>query len=138
MANALFRRISYLEYIFCLRQGQSVQYPYIENISVSLRMISLGRFVLHSFYCLQYMNIKRLIQTTTFEQLISSDLTATQTRAVCDSLIENVIRLSDTEKDPQSLFRTLCYTRFHLQTICEKSGLTTEMGKKCIRAAIRH
>jgi len=28
--------------------------------------------------------------------------------------IEDVIRLSETEKDPQSLFRTLCYTRFHL------------------------
>ena len=43
--------------------------------------------------------------------------------------IEDVIRLSETEKDPQSLFRTLCYTRFHLQIINQKDGLTTEMGK---------
>lgn len=83
-------------------------------------------------------NMKRLIQTTAFEQLILNDLTAIQMRAVCDSFIKDVIRLSETEKEPRSLFRTLCYTRFHLQTICEKSGLTTEMGKKCIRAAIRH
>ena len=82
--------------------------------------------------------MKRLIRTTAFEQLISNDLTAIQTRAVCDSIIEDVIRLSETEKDSKSLFRTLCYTRFHLQTIYENSGLTMEMGKKCIRTAICH
>lgn len=82
--------------------------------------------------------MKRLIQTTAFEQLASNDLTAIPIRAVCNNFIEDVIRLSETGKDLQSLFRTLCYTRFHLQTIYEKSGLTTEMGKKCIRAAIRH
>lgn len=83
-------------------------------------------------------NMKRLIQTTAFEQLISNDLTAIQMRAVCDSFIEDVIRLSETEKEARSLFRTLCNTRFHLQTIYERSGLTTEMGKKCIRTVIRH
>lgn len=82
--------------------------------------------------------MKRLIQTIAFEQLISNDLTAIQMRTVCDSFIKDVIKLSETERNPQSLFRTLCNTRFHLQTIYEKSGLTTEMGKKCIRAAIRH
>lgn len=76
--------------------------------------------------------MKRLIQTTAFEQLASNDLTAIPIRAVCNNFIEDVIRLSKTEKDLQSLFRTLCYTRFHLQTIYEKDGLTTEMEKKCI------
>lgn len=82
--------------------------------------------------------MKRLIQTTAFEQLASNDLTAIPIRAVCNNFIEDVIRLSETEKDLQSLFRTLCYTRFHLQTIYEKDGLTTEMGEKCIGIVTCH
>lgn len=82
--------------------------------------------------------MKRIIQTTAFEQLTSNDLTAIQMRAVCDNFIEDVIRLSETERNPQSLFRTLCYTRFHLQAVCKEDGLTTGMGKKCIRTATCH
>ena len=82
--------------------------------------------------------MKRLIQTTAFEQLSSNDLVAIQTRTACDRFIEDVIRLSETERNPQSLFRTLCYTRFHLQAVCKKNGLTTGMGKKCIRTTSCH
>lgn len=82
--------------------------------------------------------MKRLIQTTAFEQLSSNDLVAIQTRTACDRFIEDVIRLSETEKDPQSLFRTLCYTRFHLQAIRKKNGLTVGMGKKCVGVVACH
>ena len=82
--------------------------------------------------------MKRLIQTTAFEQIASNDLTAIPIRVVCDNFIEDVVRLSETEKDPRTLFRTLCYTRFRLQTIYEKYGLAMDMGKKCIRVALCH
>lgn len=82
--------------------------------------------------------MKRLIQTSFFEVLSSQVSTESQVRIATERLLEEIVALSISEPDSASLFRTLCYTRFHLQTICEKSGLTTEMGKKCIRAAIRH
>lgn len=45
------------------------------------------------------------------------------------SLIEEIINLSETDKNPISLFRTLHHARFHLQAIKVENGLTVEMGK---------
>ena len=74
--------------------------------------------------------MKQLIETETFELLLSDNSkTATD---------KEIIRLGETEANLASLYRTLHYTRFHLESMTETSGIPTEMGKKCIRAALCH
>lgn len=73
--------------------------------------------------------MKRLIGKETFGMLLSENTTEATT-----SLIEEIINLSETDKNPISLFRTLHHTRFHLQAIKVENGLTAEMGKKMCRS----
>ena len=77
--------------------------------------------------------MKQLIETETFELLLSDN-----SKTATDNLIKEIIRLGETEANLASLYRTLHYTRFHLESMIDKSGIPTEMGKKCIRAALCH
>lgn len=77
--------------------------------------------------------MKRLIQTTAFEQLASNDLTAIPIRAVCNNFIEDVIRLSETEKDLQSLFRTLYLYPFPFTNNLRKRWINNRNGGKMYR-----
>ena len=79
----------------------------------------------------KYRTMKRLVEKELFEML-SSDKSTEAT----DNLIREIMELGDGEEDLVSLFRTLNFTRFHLRTMSEKSGITTEMGKKCGRTAL--
>ena len=82
--------------------------------------------------------MKRLIQTSFFEVLSSQNPTESQVRMATECFWEEIIALSVSDTDCVSLFRTLRYTRFHLESMTETSGIPTEMGKKCIRAALCH
>ncbi|OJX87335.1 MAG: ribosome biogenesis protein [Paludibacter sp. 47-17] len=75
--------------------------------------------------------MKRLVKNASFEMLFSNKSTE-----ATDYLIREIIKLGDSEENLFSLFRTLNFTRFHLRMIAENSGITTEMGKKCIRVAL--
>ena len=77
--------------------------------------------------------MKQLIETETFELLLSDN-----SKTATDNLIKEIIRLGETEANLASLYRTLHYTRFHLESMTETSGIPTEMGKKCIGAALCH
>lgn len=66
--------------------------------------------------------------------MLSSDKSTETT----DNLIREITELGDGEENLVSLFRTLNLTRFHLQTISEKTGITAEMGKKCGRSSLCH
>ena len=68
--------------------------------------------------------MKQLIETETFELLLSDN-----SKTATDSLIKEIIRLGETEANLASLYRTLHYTRFHLESMTETSGIPTEMGK---------
>lgn len=65
--------------------------------------------------------MKRLTQTDSFRTLSSKESTVSQIRKATDELIEKVIELSDSETDDISLFRTMRYTRFIVQTLQKKS-----------------
>ena len=45
-------------------------------------------------------------------------------------LIREILKLVETEKKLEALFRTLHFTRFQLQIINARTGLTVEMGEK--------
>ena len=75
--------------------------------------------------------MKQLIETETFELLLSDN-----SKTATDNLIKEIIRLGENEANLASLYRTLHYTRFHLESMTETSGIPTEMGKKCIGAGI--
>ena len=68
--------------------------------------------------------MKQLIETETFELLLSDN-----SKTATDNLIKEIIRLGETEANLASLYRTLHYTRFHLESMTETSGIPTEMGK---------
>ena len=75
--------------------------------------------------------MKQLIETEAFELLLSDN-----SKTATDSLIKKIIRLGETEANLASLYRTLHYTRFHLESVTEKAGMPAEKGKKCIGAAV--
>ena len=77
--------------------------------------------------------MKQLIETETFELLLSDN-----SKTATDNLIKEIIRLGENEANLASLYRTLNYTRFHLESMTETSGIQTAMGKKCIGAALFH
>ena len=77
--------------------------------------------------------MKQLIETETFELLLSDN-----SKTATDNLIKEIIRLGETEANLASLYRTLHYTRFHLESMTETSGIPTEMGKKCIGVTLCH
>lgn len=68
--------------------------------------------------------MKQLIETETFELLLSDN-----SKTATDNLIKEIIRLGENEANLASLYRTLHYTRFHLESMTETSGIPTEMGK---------
>ena len=53
-------------------------------------------------------------------------------------LIREILKLVETERNLDSLFRTLHYTRFQLQIIHASPALTVEMGEKCIGVTLCH
>lgn len=77
--------------------------------------------------------MKRLINKELVEMLSSDKSTETT-----DNLIREIIELADSEENLVSLFRTLNFTQFHLRTMTKKLGITTVMGKKCVRTALCH
>ena len=77
--------------------------------------------------------MKQLIETETFELLLSDN-----SKTATDNLVREIIRLGETEANLASLYRIFHYTRFHLGGMAEKSEITTELGKKCIRATFCH
>ncbi|KGF49648.1 hypothetical protein [Prevotella disiens] len=82
--------------------------------------------------------MKRIIQTSFFKVLSLKGLTAYELRAATDKLVDGIIALGGTEYNPTLHFRTLQYTRYHLQIIKAKTDLAIEMGEKCIRTALCH
>lgn len=82
--------------------------------------------------------MKRLIQTSFFEVLSSQNPTESQVRMATECFWEEIIALSVSDTDCVSLFRTLRYTRFHLDNLSKKFGTTTIMGKKCIGFTLCH
>lgn len=82
--------------------------------------------------------MKRLVETHSFRKLFPDNLTGAELRTVTDSLIDEIINLCDAEESLFSLFRTLHYTRFRLQSLDEASSSTNGMEKKCTRAALHH
>lgn len=64
--------------------------------------------------------MKQLIETETFELLLSDN-----SKTATDNLIKEIIRLGETEANLASLYRTLHYTRFHLESMTETSGKAT-------------
>ena len=77
--------------------------------------------------------MNRLVKTESFKMLFSNDSTT-----ATNNLIKEVTRLRETEVNLASLYRTLHYTRFHLESMIDKSGITTETGKKCGGTAFCH
>ena len=53
-------------------------------------------------------------------------------------LIRKILKLVETERNLDSLFRTLHYTRFQLQIIHASTALTVEKGKKCVGTYFCH
>lgn len=82
--------------------------------------------------------MKRLVETHSFRKLFPDNLTGAELRTVTDSLIDEIINLCDAEESLFSLFRTLHYTRFRLQSLDEASSSANGMEKKCTRAALHH
>ena len=82
--------------------------------------------------------MKRIIQTSFFKVLSSKELTAYELRAATDKLVDGIIALGETEYNPILHFRTLQYTRYQLQIIHARTGLTVEMGEKCIGVTLCH
>mgnify|MGYP000682552966 CR=1 FL=1 len=64
--------------------------------------------------------MKQLIETETFELLLSDN-----SKTATDNLIKEIIRLGETEANLASLYRTLHYTRFHLERGCVKIGTSS-------------
>lgn len=79
----------------------------------------------------------RLTQTEDFKMIISLCSTKGQIQNASDNFILKIIALCDAERDLISLFRTLRYTRFRLQTLQEAYLMNGE-GKKCVGAALCH
>ena len=82
--------------------------------------------------------MKRLVETHSFRKLFPDNLTGAELRTVTDSLIDEIINLCDAEESLFSLFRTLHYTRFRLQSLDEASPSASGMGKKYIGATLCH
>lgn len=82
--------------------------------------------------------MKRLVETHSFRKLFPDNLTGAELRTVTDSLIDEIINLCDAEESLFSLFRTLHYTRFRLQSLDEASSSASGMGKKYIGATLCH
>ena len=80
----------------------------------------------------------RLVETHSFRKLFPDNLTGAELRTVTDSLIDEIINLCDAEESLFSLFRTLHYTRFRLQSLDEASSSASGMGKKYIGATLCH
>ena len=77
--------------------------------------------------------MKRLVKKNSFKMLLSENTTKA---TAC--LIREILKLVETEKKLEALFRTLHYTRFQLQIIHARTGLTVEMGEKCIGVTLCH
>ena len=81
-------------------------------------------------YMSNFNRTKRLIETLSFRKLFPDNLTGAELRTVTDSLIDEIINLCDAEESLFSLFRTLHYTRFRLQSLDEASSSANGMEKK--------
>ena len=77
--------------------------------------------------------MKRLVKKNSFKMLLSENTTKA---TAC--LIREILKLVETEKKLEALFRTLHYTRFQLQIIHASPALTVEMGEKCVRTTLCH
>lgn len=82
--------------------------------------------------------MKRLVETHSFGKLFPDNLTVAELRTVTDGFIDEIINLCEVEKSFPSLFRTLHYTRFRLQSLDEASSSASGMGKKYIGATLCH
>lgn len=82
--------------------------------------------------------MKRLVKTHSFGKLFPDNLTVAELRTVTDRFIDEIINLCEVEKSFPSLFRTLHYTRFRLQSLDEASSSASGMGKKYIGATLCH
>ena len=76
--------------------------------------------------------MKRLIQSNCFKMLMSMQCKAEQH----GSLIDEVIKLSNSADSMEAIFRTLSYTRFRIHSLYKESYKTTEFEKKCDRAFV--
>ena len=82
--------------------------------------------------------MKRLVETHSFGNLFPDNLTVAELRTVTDGFIDEIINLCEVEESFPSLFRTLHYTRFRLQSLDEASSSASGMGKKYIGATLCH
>lgn len=89
-------------------------------------------------YMSNFNRTKRLVKTLSFGILFPDNLTVAELRTVTDGFIDEIINLCEVEESFPSLFRTLHYTRFRLQSLDEASSSANGMEKKCTRAALHH
>lgn len=78
--------------------------------------------------------MKRLTQTSIFKMVKSTQkeaFTCIELDAAMDEFITYLIKLSDAESDYISLFRTLHYTKHHLNSLLKENIPCCEVKKKC-------
>lgn len=81
--------------------------------------------------------MKRLIETISYKIINSENISLAELKSAIDDLIEKVVGLGAVEKNPDTIFRTLHYTRFCLQAL-QESFLSNGEGKKCVGATLCH
>lgn len=82
--------------------------------------------------------MRRLIQTISFRKIASMQYSARQRCSLIDEFIDEIIKFSNSGENPETIFRVLSYTRFHIYSLCEESHRTKEFEKKHSGIAMRH
>lgn len=73
--------------------------------------------------------MRRLIQTISFKNFASMQYEAEKGSLLIDVFIDEIIKFSNSEENPETVYRVLNYTRFHLCSLSEESHKTKEFEK---------
>ena len=82
--------------------------------------------------------MRRLIQTISFKNFASMQYEAEKGSLLIDVFIDEIIKFSNSEENPETVYRVLNYTRFHLCSLSEESHKTKEIEKKHSRIIMRN
>lgn len=74
--------------------------------------------------------MRRLIQTISFKNFASMQYEAEKGSLLIDVFIDEIIKFSNSEENPETVYRVLNYTRFHL---CSQTVFITIEQPKLIR-----
>ena len=69
--------------------------------------------------------MRRLIQTISFKNFASMQYEAEKGSLLIDVFIDEIIKFSNSEENPETVYRVLNYTRFHLCSLSEESHKMT-------------